>query len=174
MPTWLFVGAYLLVWSLAGVVAFAVAAWSQMLGESVPWLAENGARFGGSLLILAGLYQLSPFKNVCLSTCRSPMAFLMSSWREGQVGAIRMGVQHAAYCLGCCWLLFLILLPLGMMNVAAMAVITLLIFAEKSLPIGKRAARTAAAVLVVYGALVIWIPELLPTYMSTVGQAGGM
>lgn len=174
VPTWLFVGAYLLVWSLAGGAAFAIAAWSQLLGQSVPWLAENGARIGGGLLVLAGLYQLSPLKNVCLTTCRSPLAFLMSSWREGYLRAIGMGIKHGAYCLGCCWLLFLILLPLGMMNVAAMAVIALLIFAEKSLPMGKRAACVGAVALVAYGALVLWMPQLLPTYMQPVQPMGGM
>jgi predicted metal-binding membrane protein len=167
VPTWLFVGAYLLVWSLTGLAAFVLAAAAQMLGQSVPWLAANASRLGGALLILAGLYQLSPLKNVCLSQCRSPMAFVMGSWRDGYLGSIRMGIEHGLYCLGCCWLLFLVLFPLGVMNVSAMAGITLLIFAEKSLPIGRRVAYVAALVLVAYGALVIWMPQLLPTYMQS-------
>jgi len=85
-----------------------------------------------------------------------------------------MGIKHGIHCLGCCWMLFLILFPLGVMNVAAMAAITLLIFAEKSLPIGNRAAQIAAVVLVVYEVLVVWMPELLPAYISTMGQAEDM
>jgi predicted metal-binding membrane protein len=74
-----------------------------------------------------------------------------------------MGLEHGAYCLGCCWLLFVILFPLGVMNVAAMAVITLLIFAEKALPIGPRIAQVVAVVLIAYGALVMFLPASLPT-----------
>lgn len=174
VPTWLFVAAYLVVWSLSGVVAFALAAWAQMLGQNVPWLAENGARVGGGLLLLAGLYQLSPLKNVCLSTCRSPLSFLLTSWRDGYLGAIRMGIEHGVFCLGCCWLLFLILFPLGVMNVGVMAAITALIFAEKSLPVGPRVAQVAAGVLVVYGLLVILMPQLLPTYLQPMPPAAPM
>ena len=85
----------------------------------------------------------------------------MSSWRDGHARAFRMGLKHGAYCLGCCWLLFVILFPLGMTNVAAMALITLLIFAEKSLPFGRSVGRGAAAVLVAYGLLIVLVPEAL-------------
>ena len=75
-----------------------------------------------------------------------------------------MGLLHGVYCLGCCWLLFVILFPLGVMNIAAMAVITLVIFAEKTLPLGHRAARAAAVALVGYGAVVLTAPQFLPTF----------
>jgi predicted metal-binding membrane protein len=75
-----------------------------------------------------------------------------------------MGLLHGAYCLGCCWLLFVILFPLGIMNIAAMAVITLVIFAEKTLPWGRAAARAAAAVLIAYGSVVVAAPQFLPTF----------
>ena len=100
--------------------------------------------------MLAGLYQLTPFKDVCLSKCRTPISFIMTSWRDGRLGALRMGLLHGAYCLGCCWLLFVVLFPLGIMNIAAMAVLTVLVFAEKTLPWAGWAVRAAAAVLVVY------------------------
>ena len=93
------------------------------------------------------------------------MEFILHSWRDGQAGAFRMGLEHGAYCLGCCWLLFVILFPLGVMNVAAMALITLLIFAEKSLPFGRQAGGFAAAALVAYGSLVVFLPAALPTMM---------
>ena len=97
----------------------------------------QAARIGGGLLIIAGLYQLSPWKDACLTKCRTPMSFIVNSWHDGLGGALRMGVEHGLYCLGCCWLLCVILFPLGIMNVAAMAVITLLIFAEKSFRLGR-------------------------------------
>jgi predicted metal-binding membrane protein len=97
------------------------------------------------------------------------MGFIMTSWREGNGGALRMGLIHGAYCLGCCWLLFAILFPLGLMNIAAMAVVTLVIFAEKSSPWGRAAAHATAAGLVIYGAAVIAAPALLPTFPGTTG-----
>ena len=171
VPTWVFVGAYLIVWTAFGALAFAIAVGAEQLADQVPWLMDNAARIGGAILALAGLYQLSPLKRACLTKCRSPLSFILSSWRDGRGGAFRMGLEHGMYCLGCCWLLFVILFPLGVMNVAAMAVITLLIFAEKSLPVGRRVAQVAAAALVVYGALVVFLPQLLPTAPA---MAGGM
>jgi predicted metal-binding membrane protein len=165
VPTWVFVLAYLLVWMLFGVLAYVLALAGQALAESVPWLMANAARVGGLAIVLAGLYQLSPLKHICLTKCRTPLSFIMNGWRDGYGGAFRMGLEHGAYCLGCCWLLFVILFPLGMTNVAAMALITVLIFAEKSLPIGQTVGRAAAVVLVAFGLLVLVMPELLPTAM---------
>ena len=165
MPTWIFVGAYLVVWTLFGIVAYSGAVAAQELADRSMWLMDNAARIGGGVLVVAGLYQLSPLKRTCLTKCRTPMQFIMTSWRDGYGGAFRMGVQHGAYCLGCCWLLFVILFPLGVMNVAAMAVLTALIFAEKSVPGGQRIAILAAAALVVFGVLVVAQPDLLPDGM---------
>jgi predicted metal-binding membrane protein len=94
------------------------------------------------------------------------MSFLMTSWRDGKAGAIQMGLLHGGYCLGCCWLLFVILLPGGVMNVGAMVVIALLIFGEKCLPAGKGLARAAALVLVVYGVVVVVLPSAFPTTVN--------
>jgi predicted metal-binding membrane protein len=163
VPTWVFVSAYLLLWTFFGVLAYVGAAWAERLGQQVPWLMLNAARIGGSLFVLAGLYQLSPLKRTCLAKCRTPLDFVLSSWRDGYAGSFRMGLEHGVYCLGCCWLLFVIFFPLGMMNVAAMAVVTLLIFAEKSLPVGTRIARLAALALIAYGVLVVVVPDVLPT-----------
>jgi predicted metal-binding membrane protein len=124
------------------------------------------------VVALAGLYQLSPLKNACLARCRSPLTFVMGSWCDGYGGAFRMGLEHGAYCLGCCWLLFVILFPPGMTNVAAMATITVLIFAEKSLPMGRAVGRVAAVALVAYGLLVALVPGVLPTAMPTGGEMG--
>ena len=165
VPTWVFISAYLTVWTLFGGLAYAVAVGAEKLADQSMWLMDNAARFGGGILVLAGLYQLSPLKRSCLSKCRTPLDFILGSWRDGYGGSFRMGLQHGAYCLGCCWLLFVILFPLGVMNVAAMAVITLLIFAEKSLPLGRQVAQVAATGLVTYGVLVVFVPDALPTMM---------
>lgn len=165
VPTWLFVGAYLVVWTLFGALAYAGAVAGDELADRSMWLMDNAARIGGGVLVAAGLYQLSPLKRSCLGKCRTPMDFILGSWRDGRAGAVRMGVEHGAYCLGCCWLLFVILFPLGMTNVAAMAIITLLIFAEKSLPLGRQTASLAAVALIAYGATVVFVPGALPTMM---------
>jgi predicted metal-binding membrane protein len=87
----------------------------------------------------------------------------MSRWREGYGGAFRMGLEHGSYCLGCCWLLFVVLFPLGMMNIAALAALTVLIFAEKSLPLGHRIRQLGALALMGYGLIAIFVPDVLPT-----------
>jgi predicted metal-binding membrane protein len=166
VPTWVFVGGYLLIWTLVGVLAYALAVLADRAAGQSMWLMANASRIGGVLLIAAGLYQLSPLKTVCLARCRTPTQFIMTSWRDGYGGALRMGIEHGAYCVGCCWLLFLILFPLGMMNIVALGLLTALIFAEKALPIGVAASRFAAAALLVYGLVVLVLPAALPAAMS--------
>jgi predicted metal-binding membrane protein len=161
-PTWVFVSGYLLVWTLAGVVAYALATGLDRLASQSIWLTGNASRIGGVVLIAAGLYQLSPLKHTCLAKCRTPLQFVMTSWREGTGGAVRMGIEHGAHCLGCCWLLFVILFPLGMMNIAALVLLTALIFAEKVLPVGRTVSAITGVALVVYGAVIVFIPALLP------------
>jgi len=166
VPTWVFASSYLIVWALAGVIAYGAAVGGDALADESMWVMDNAARIGGGLLIAAGIYQLSPLKYVCLNKCRSPMSFILNSWRDGYGGSFRMGLEHGVYCLGCCWLLFVILFPLGMMNIAVLALITLLIFAEKSTPFGRQVATLAAATLIVYGAVVIFVPDALPMTMD--------
>lgn len=161
----IFVAGYLLVWCSAGVVAFVLARWLEDAAMDREWLMRNGARLGGGLIIAAGVYQLSPLKRICLGKCRTPMSFIVTSWRDGSVGAVRMGIQHGAFCLGCCWLLFAILFPLGIMNIAIMAAVTALIFIEKVLPEGFRAASVAGIILIGYGLLVAAVPDALPGTM---------
>ena len=166
VPTWVFVSAYLLIWTLFGGLAYAGAVGAEHLAELLPWVTTNAARIGGGVLVLAGLYQLSPLKRSCLAKCRTPLDFILSSWREGYLGSFHMGLEHGVYCLGCCWLLFVVFFPLGIMNLAAMAVVTVLIFAEKSLPLGQRIAQLAALALIAYGALVVVVPGILPTMQA--------
>jgi predicted metal-binding membrane protein len=165
VATWIFVAAYMVIWTLAGLAAYLGALAVEALARWEALSATAAARIGGVILIAAGLYQLSPLKDLCLSKCRTPFAFIMTSWRDGTIGAMRMGLLHGVYCLGCCWLLFALLFPLGMMNIAAMASVTVLIFAEKTLPWGRTAARIAAGALIAYGVLVLADPHVLPTFV---------
>jgi len=165
VPTWVFVGAYLLVWTLFGVVAYPLALGAERLAGQSMWLMNNAPRIGGAFLVVAGLYQLSPLKHICLAKCRTPLQFILSSWRDGYGGAFRMGFVHGAYCLGCCWFLFVILFPLGIMNIAVMALLTALIFAEKSVPLGRQISQITGIVLILYGVLVVLVPAALPTGM---------
>jgi predicted metal-binding membrane protein len=162
VPTWVFVSAYLLTWAAFGMLAYLAALGTEKLAGQSIWLMDHAAKASGVVLIAAGLYQLSPLKHVCLSKCRSPLQFVLDHWRTGYGGAFRMGLEHGAYCLGCCWLIFIILFPLGIMNLAMMALVTSLIFAEKSLSLGRQVSWIAAGVLILYGALVIFLPEALP------------
>ena len=162
VPTWVFTGAYLALWTAFGAVAYLLATAASAQLRQSGWVAGNAARITAAAIVLAGVYQLTPLKRVCLRHCRSPLAFVMQHWREGRAGSFLMGLQHGLYCLGCCWLLFVLLFPIGVMNVAAMLLVTALVFAEKVLPAGERTARFAAAALIGYGALVLALPAALP------------
>lgn len=161
VPTWIFVAAYLLVWTVFGVLAYVAAVGVDRLASQAMAWRDNAARLSGVVIVLAGVYQLTPLKHICLSKCRTPLAFILGSWRDGHAGAFRMGLEHGAYCLGCCWLLFVILFPLGVMNVAAMVLLTALIFAEKSLTLGRPIAQAAGVALVAYGTIVVFFPNAL-------------
>jgi len=159
--TWVFVRAYLLIWTLFGGLAYLGALAASELTQQVPWIMMNAARIGGSILVLAGIYQLTSLKRVCLAKCRAPQDFILHSWRKGYSGSFRMGLKYGIYCLGSSWLLFVLLFPLGIMNIAAMAGLSILIFAEKCLPKGSRIAQFAALALILYGTLVIVVPAAL-------------
>jgi len=164
-PTWVFVAAYLAVWTVFGVLAYLVAVGAQRLADESKWLMEHAAEIGGVVLMLAGLYQLTPLKEACLTRCRTPLGFIMTRWQDGYGGAFRMGLSHGLYCLGCCWFLFVILFPLGVMNVVVMALLTALIFAEKSLTWGRTLTFVSATILVGYGLLVTLDLVALPGMM---------
>lgn len=165
VPTWIFVSAYLLVWAAFGVVAYVLAQGAGWLAGQSMWFMANAARIGGAMLVIAGLYQFTPLKNMCLAKCRAPLQFLLSSWHDGYGGAFRMGIEHGVLCLGCCWLLFVILFPMGMMNLAVLAAVTGLIFAEKALPGGRQLSQFVGVGLIVYGMLAMFVPAALPMEM---------
>ena len=161
VSTWIFVGAYLLVWTLFGVVAYLGALAASGLAQQIPWIMMNAARIGGGILVLAGLYQLTPLKRVCLAKCCTPLDFIHGGWRDGSTGAFRMGLEHGIYCLGSNWLLFVLLFPLGIMNIAAMAGLTVVIGAEKMFPRGEHIAQGVGLALILSGILVIVVPATL-------------
>ncbi|HLF99686.1 MAG TPA: DUF2182 domain-containing protein [Acidimicrobiia bacterium] len=159
----LFTGSYIVLWFVFGLVAYVVSAGVETAASRSEWVAMNWGRAGGGLLVMAGVYQLTPLKDICLRHCRTPLSFVMTRWSDGRVGALRMGLSHGVYCVGCCWLLFLILIPLGVMNVAAMVAVAALVFAEKVVPAGRVVGIVAAAAMVGFGLAVIVEPSLLPT-----------
>jgi predicted metal-binding membrane protein len=108
---------------------------------------------GGAILLGAGIYQLTPFKGACLTHCRSPLGFMMTSWREGALGAFRMGLQHGAYCVGCCWALMCMLFVVGVMNLAWVGALTVFVLLEKAGPAGGMLARIAGAGMIILGVL---------------------
>jgi predicted metal-binding membrane protein len=171
VATWVFVAGYMLVWTLSGVVAYAGAVGAESLAAHADLSVPTIARIGGGILLVAGSYQLTPLKDRCLSKCRTPMTFIVTAWRDGVRGALRMGLEHGIFCLGCCWLLFVLLFPLGVMNLAATAAVTALLFAEKTFPAGRRIAMAAGVSLMVYGAVVLAAPEALPTLGGGNGMA---
>ena len=127
-----------------------------------PAMAAASGRVAGALLIAAGAYQLTPAKRACLQHCQSPVGFLMSHWRDGRGGALRMGFHHGLYCLGCCWALMTVLLVVGIMNLLWMAVIAAVFLAEKNWVRGDVLTKVAGTALVVYGVAVMVKPEWLP------------
>jgi predicted metal-binding membrane protein len=165
VPTWVFVAPYVAVWVAFGAFGYGLARVVESLAGDSGWAMDNLPRIAGGLLIAAGVYQLTPLKRMCLSRCRTPLSFMLSYWRDGRMGAAAMGLRHGLFCLGCCWVLFLVLFPLGIMNVAAMVAVAALVFAEKVLPQGNRVAAASAIALIGYGLFAIAVPDALPTVM---------
>ena len=160
--TALFVSGYLLSLTLAGLVAYGLFVGGRSLsGSSLAWDA-GGRWVAGGVLVAAAVYQLTPLKNACLTRCRGPLRFVMEAWRDGRVGAVRMGVVQGAWCVGCCWALMASLFALGVMSLAWMAFVAALIALEKLAPWRVLANRAIAVGLVVLGvALATW-PEHVP------------
>lgn len=151
-----FASGYALVWTgfSVGAAGLQLALHEAMLLS--PGLRVTGAALGGVVLVAAGLYQLTPLKHACLRRCRSPVAFITRHWRPGAGGALRMGLVHGLYCVGCCWALMALLFVGGVMHLLWVAVIALAVLVEKVAPAGHAVARAAGVVLTVWGAGVIW------------------
>lgn len=154
VPTGFFLLGYLSIWTVFSAVA-AVAQWvlhatallSSTMVSSSPMLA-------GLLLVAAGVFQWTPLKNACLTHCRSPLGYLLTDWHEGKTGAFLMGLKHGTYCTGCCWFLMALLFVAGVMNMWWVAIISVLVLAEKAAPRGLLIGRAAGILFVAWG---VWL-----------------
>jgi predicted metal-binding membrane protein len=162
VPTWVFVAGYIAVWTVYGLAAYG--AYRLIVAAGTDWLAWDraGPYVAGGALVAAGLYELTPLKDVCLKHCRSPLHFVLGGWRPGRVGAFRMGVEHGGFCVGCCWGLMLALFALGVMSLFWMAVVAAGIFVQKIVPRGELLTRVFAVALVGLGIWVAAAPSSVP------------
>lgn len=161
----LFIGCYLLVWALTGIAL--LLGWSVVMNNTI-MVAGNSQILPiiyGALLILAGAYQFTPLKKTCIGYCESPLSFFMRRWKNGTIGAVRMGLWHGLYCLGCCWAYFLLMVALGWMNLLWMSLFAGIIFGEKMWSRGIWIARAAGIGLAITGILVI--SGMLPSLVSS-------
>jgi predicted metal-binding membrane protein len=163
---------YLLTWAAAGVLAFAVSdLGGAAFGGLLVW-DRAGRWVAAGVLAVAALYEFTPLKDVCLGKCRSPLGFLLGSWRDGLGGAVRMGARHGAWCVGCCWALMAALFALGVMSLAWMAFIAALIALEKLVPSRRAGTLVTAALLVALCVLLLVAPDSIPAF--TVPGGGSM
>lgn len=147
----LFVLGYLAVWSLFSVGAVVLQFWMERAALLSPMMESTSIVMAGTVLIMAGAYQWTPLKSSCLAHCRSPLDFVMANWRSGSFGAFLMGMSHGSYCVGCCWMLMLLLFVGGVMNMAWITGLAVYVLAEKVAPAGHWISRTSGVVLIGWG-----------------------
>lgn len=153
LPTVAFVAGYLFVWTVAGLIPLSLLQLESHLWMAPPWWF---ARAGGAVIIAAGIYQFTPWKDTCLRACRSPLGFILNhDFGRGAVGAVRAGGSHGLYCLGCCWALMAVMAVLGLMNIALMAIIAAVFFVEKNLRFGDLLPKAVGAACIVGGLVLI-------------------
>jgi predicted metal-binding membrane protein len=170
----LFTTGYLLVWGAAGLGAYGLfRVGESVFGGDLAWRA-GGRWLAGGVLIAAAVYELTPLKDICLAKCRSPLGFLLGTWRDGAVGALQMGSKHAAWCVGCCWALMAALFALGIMSLTWMAVVAAMIALEKTVPWRRAATWGTAAALVVLAMGVMAAPRDVPGLVVPGGSHNAM
>ena len=149
-----FAGGYFVVWLGYSVLAALLQLAAGMLGV----LSHQGASnlVAGMVLIGAGAFQFAPVKQACLAHCRNPLSYLLSRWVDGPIGGFRLGLTHGAYCVGCCWLLMLTGFAVGLMNLAWMAVLTVVVSLEQGTRGGVRLGRLFGAALIAWGIGLCW------------------
>ena len=150
-PTFIFLSGYLVAWALFSIVASAIQYPLHDSGLLNPMMNSRSYLLSGSILVIAGLYQWTPMKDACLTECRSPLSFLMTSWKEGHFGAFKLGVHHGLYCIGCCWALMAVLFSVGVMNMLWVLLITVFVVLEKINPIPQLYMRALTGLL-----LIVW------------------
>jgi predicted metal-binding membrane protein len=169
-----FITGYLLIWTIFGLIAYAAFDLARALDIHAFSWEEGGPYLAGGVILAAALYQLTPLKDACLSRCRSPLDFLTERWRDGVGGALQLGLEHGAWCVGCCWALMAALFALGVMSVGWMVLIAALIATEKLLSWKGLANRGIAVLLIALGLSVALVPERVPglTVPSQMSQNG--
>ncbi|HTR63623.1 MAG TPA: DUF2182 domain-containing protein [Candidatus Binataceae bacterium] len=154
--TWAFTAGYLAVWT-----AYSVAATAAQMALARAAILTNAMTvaplLGAAILAAAGIYQFTPWKSACLKHCQSPMGFFMTRWRDGAAGAFKMGLQHGASCVGCCWMLMILLFVAGVMNLTWVAAITIFVLLEKIVPYPRAVSFTAGCALIASSAMIILI-----------------
>jgi len=150
-PIVLFAAGYLLVWGGFCAIATALQWGLESARLLSPMLVTTNKWLGAGILIAAGLSQFTPLKAICSRHCRTPLGFLLGSWRPGRLGALRMGLEHGAFCLGCCWFLMALLFFGGVMNLYWIAGLAVFVLLEKTIPLGHWLGRVAGVVLVAWG-----------------------
>ena len=155
VPIALFAAGYLLVWGGFCAVATALQWGLESARLLSPMLVTTNKWLGAGILIAAGLSQFTPLKAICLRHCRTPLGFLLGSWRPGRLGALRMGLEHGAFCLGCCWFLMALLFFGGVMNLYWIAGLAVFVLLEKTIPLGHWLSRMAGVALVVWGGVLV-------------------
>jgi predicted metal-binding membrane protein len=155
VPTAIFAGGYLVAWGGFSALAVGLQWELQRAGLLSAMMATTSYWLGGAILLAAGVWQLSPIKRICLRHCRSPMGFLVQSWRPGRLGAFRMGLEHGSYCLGCCWFLMWLLFFGGIMNLFWIAGLAVFILMEKTIPMGSWLGRIVGFGVAAWGAVML-------------------
>jgi predicted metal-binding membrane protein len=154
VPVWVFLAGYLALWTAFSLAA-TLAQWGlHSLALISPMMVGTNPLLGSVLLMAAGVYQWTPLKEACLRHCQMPLQFLLIRWRDGLAGAFLMGLRHGAYCLGCCWLLMVVLFAVGVMNLAWIAALSVLVLVEKLFPRKCGVAKMAGLVLMGWGSWV--------------------
>ena len=174
VPTWIFLAGYLAAWTAYGLLAYGV--FRLITAAGTEWLAWDraGPYVAGGAIVVAGLYQLSPLKEVCLRHCRGPLHYVLHGWREGRLGAVQMGFEHGLYCVGCCWGPMLVLFAVGVMSLFWMAALAAVVFAEKILPYGLTISRVLAVAFVALGIWVAVAPGSVPGLTDPASSAPSM
>jgi predicted metal-binding membrane protein len=146
---------YFLVWAAFSLFATFLQWLLQQISLLNPEMVTTSKILGGIILISAGTFQFTPLKNTCLRYCRTPISFIHQHWKEGKRGAFRMGLQNGVYCLGCCWVLMILLFVSGIMNILWIAVLTLFVVIEKILPSAKVVSSIAGILLITFGIIIL-------------------
>lgn len=155
--SWFFAG-YLSVWILFSLAATAMQWTLTQFALLTPMMGSTSGVFGGMILLVAGLYQWSQLKSMCLSQCQSPLGFLMShgGFRSELYSTLRLGAEHGLYCVGCCWVLMLLLFVGGVMNVLWIAGLAILVLVEKLAPASRLISRVAGSIMVAAGLVLLF------------------